>query len=481
MNFNRMVETQTLPQIIQGGMGFGISVPSLAQTVSVYGQLGTVTGVGLDILLARILQNGDPCGHYRRALAHFPFQQIAQEVLEAFYVEDGIPKGTKYKGKPVFTVSPSKLLISLTICANYAFVFLAKEGHDNPISINYMEKIGMPQMYATLGAMFARVDFITVGAGIPRQIPDLIDSIAEGRTLQYIVPFTSLDGTMKSYTMSFDPKKFFGDEIPLMKKPGFIPIVASNALATSFATKFEGRVFGLIIEEPTAGGHNAPPRTLITNADGKSELIYGEKDKVDYSKIATLGLPFWIGGSCASPEKLGWAISLGATGVQVGSIFALSEESGMDPEIRRKVRELGFKGELKVGADMRISPTNYPLELAELEGTIVDPAVLEKRARVCNQSALVSLFEKSDGSIGYRCAAEPVDKYTSKGGKIEDTVGRGCICNGLMVTAGLGNKGEFAVVTLGQDLGFLPRLMARANSSYGAKQAIDFLLGIVRR
>jgi NAD(P)H-dependent flavin oxidoreductase YrpB (nitropropane dioxygenase family) len=284
--------------------------------------------------------------------------------------------------------------------------------------------------------------------------------------------------SITSYTMTFNPEQFFGGKLPPLKRPGFIPVISSNLLASVFKKKLpEGSVYGFVVEEPTAGGHNAPPRKPILNARGEPEPIYGEKDVVDYSGIAKFGLPFWIGGSKASPEKLKWALSVGAKGIQAGSIFALCEESGMNPEIRKKIRELGISGKLRVRTDMRISPTGFPFKVAILDGTISEQSVYEARVRVCNQGALVSLYERGNGSIGYRCAGEPVDKFASKGGNAEDTVGRGCLCNGLLSVAGLGNEGEAPIVTLGDDVGFLSAVMADPSGSYSAKDAITYLLG----
>ena len=59
----------TVPVIIQGGMGVGVSNWRLANAVSSRGQLGVVSGTALDVVLARRLQDGDPGGHMRRALA----------------------------------------------------------------------------------------------------------------------------------------------------------------------------------------------------------------------------------------------------------------------------------------------------------------------------------------------------------------------------------------------------------------------------
>jgi len=470
-----MENPMTLPRIIQGGMGVNISGWLLARTVSMLGQQGTVSGVILEKIFSRLLQQGDPGGYLRRALSHFPFPHIAKKVLDAFYVEGGIPEGTPFRNAPVFTIKPSDLLISLTICSNYAFVWLAKEGHDNPVSINYLEKVALPHVYALTGAMLAGIDLITMGAGIPLQIPELIDNIAKGKTVSYRVPVIGENVT--GYTMSFNPKEFFGGELPSLRRPGFIPIIASNLLASIFMKRLpKGSVQGFVIEEPTAGGHNAPPRKPILDEKGKPKPIYGEKDIVNYPSIAKLGLPFWIGGSYASPEKLKWALEKGAAGIQAGSIFALCEESSMDPDIRRKIRQLGFEGKLSVRTDMLISPTGFPFKVAILDGTISEQDVYQNRVRICDQGALTALYEMPDGNIGYRCAGEPVDRFVSRGGDAEDTVGRGCLCNGLISTAGLGNPEEPPVVTLGDDISFLKKIMTSAESTYSAKDAIEFLL-----
>jgi nitronate monooxygenase len=465
----------SLPKIIQGGMGVNISSWHLARTVSFLGELGTLSGVALERLIPRILQRGDPGGHIRRALSHFPFPEIAQKIIDRYYVEGGIPKGVQFKAIPVFTVNPNYLLICLTVCSNFALVWLAKENNPNPISINYLEKIAMPHVYAIAGAIFAGVDYVTMGAGIPLQIPKLLEDITEGREASYRLPVIGKNIT--SFTMTFDLKKFFGNDLPPMKKPGFIPIIASNLLANIFIKKVGAEnIHGFVVEEWTAGGHNAPPRKLILNEFGYPEPIYGEKDIVNYSEIKSLGIPFWIGGSHASPEKLKWALSVGASGIQAGSIFALSEDSGMDSEIRREIRKQGFNGTLVVKTDMRISPTGFPFKVVDLEGTISKQETYLTRKRICNQSELVSPYERPDGKIGYRCASEPEKDYIRKGGDPADLAGRGCLCNGLITNAGLGDEEEPAVVTLGDDVNFLQFLMTNAEGSYSAAQAIKYLL-----
>jgi nitronate monooxygenase len=466
------------PKIIQGGMGVKISGWSLARAVSMSEQQGTVSGIALERITAIILQLGDPGGHIRRALSHFQFPDIAKKVLDAFS-----PKNTNGPYKisrtaPIFTIRPSELLIALTICANFAFVWLAKEGHNNPISINYLEKLAMPHVYAITGAMMAKVDYITMGAGIPLQIPEVINNISEGKTASYPVPIAGK--SLTSYTMEFNPKKFFGDDFPLLPRSGFIPIISSNPLANLLMAKTPtGSIHGFVVERPSAGGHNAPPRKKLFNENG--ELIYGKKDEVDYGQIADLGLPFWIGGSCASPDKLKWAQLLGAAGIQVGSIFALCDESDMGTNLKNQLKQAGFNGNLSVITDAKISPTGYPFKVARLAGTISETEIYNNRQRICDQGGLVSLYEKKDGTIGYRCGAEPVLNYLRKEGVADDTISRACLCNGLFATTGIQAKKTFEapIITLGEDLSFLRQLMKDANSTYSAKDAINYLLSDV--
>ena len=72
-------------------------------------------------------------------------------------------------------------LIDLTVAAAFAEVYLAKEGHDGAVGINLLEKIQLPNPATLYGAMLAGVDYVLMGAGIPREIPQLIRALAAGR------------------------------------------------------------------------------------------------------------------------------------------------------------------------------------------------------------------------------------------------------------------------------------------------------------
>lgn len=481
----------SLIEIIEGGMGVNISRPLLARIVSSFGKiqrcLGTISGTALERVMADILARGDPDGNIRRALSHFPFQEYAKMVIDAYFIPEGSTQ--KPRTVPVYSTNPSKLLIASIITANYAFVWLAKEGHSRAISINYLEKIALPHVYAVTGAMLAGVDVITMGAGLPFDMPPVVTALLENRELEYPIPVIEQDGGKGKYIVKFKPQEFFGTELPQMKRPAFLPIISSMLLAKLCLDPKripEGGVQGLVVEEATAGGHNASPRNKPPIFDEFGQPQYGPKDKIDYTKLAAelqkSGLPFWIGGSYASPEKLNWAIEQGAKGIQVGTAFAFCEESGMDPVIRTEARRLGFRGELVIRTDPIVSPTGFPFKVAQLAGTVSDRSVYESRCRICSQGALVVLYKKPDGSIGTRCPAEPVGNYIRKGGKEADTKGVGCICCGLLATAGLGSKSrpEPAIVTLGDDYSFLKYLMYDHSSSYRAESVIRYLLDVRR-
>ena len=70
-------------------MGVAVSSWRLARAVSLRGQLGVVSGTGIDTVVARRLQMGDPGGHLRAAFDAFPVPAIARRVWERHYIEGG--------------------------------------------------------------------------------------------------------------------------------------------------------------------------------------------------------------------------------------------------------------------------------------------------------------------------------------------------------------------------------------------------------
>lgn len=462
-----------LPSIIMGGMAVNISVPSLVNTVCQYKDCrGTVTGTGAYIVLARILQRGDPGGHYRRALESFPYPAVAQQVLHAYYVPNGIPTGKPYQQVRPVTLYPSPLTIALIVCANYALVWLAKEGHDHEVSINYLEKVQLLHLHSIYGAMLADVSYVTMGAGIPLQIPDVLDRFSLGQAAEYRVEVSG----GSPVTMRFDPGEYFGPPARQLRRPGFVPIVSSNLLADVLAQKLgRERIQEIVYEWSTAGGHNAPPRGRLT-LNALNEPVYGPRDRLDHQRLTDLGIPWYEAGSRASPQALARARAAGASGIQVGSIMALSNGSGMDPVIRQTIIRLAFRGELRIFTSASYSPTGYPLKVALLQGSVSDYGVYRGRPRICNKHGLRTPYRLEDGTIVYRCPAEGLEDWERKGGAHGDAVDARCLCNGLFSTGELGDDGEPPIVTLGDDLSFLKYLVSGEDGTYTPEQALDYLL-----
>src|SRR5471030_266283 len=217
----------TLPRIIQGGMGVGISGWRLAKAVSSLGQLGLVAGTALDRVMIRRLQRGDPGGHIRRALDHFPFPEMAARVWSAYYVDGGLPDGAAYTNPRMYDKAMARDIAEPCIVANFVEVWLAKEGHMNPVGINYLEKIQPPHLVSIYGAMLAGVDYVIMGAGIPMRIPGVLDALARHETATYPLTVTgALDSD--DTTITFTPREYMECDLPPLKRPAFLAVVASN-------------------------------------------------------------------------------------------------------------------------------------------------------------------------------------------------------------------------------------------------------------
>jgi nitronate monooxygenase len=469
-----------LPKIIQGGMGVAISNWRLARTVSRLGHLGVVSGTALDHVLARRLQDGDPGGHMRRAFDAFPFRAMAERVWNTYYIPGGKAPGAPYRRLPFHGRECPRPLAEVGIIGNFVEVFLAREGHANPVGINYLEKIQPPHLIAIYGAMLAGVGYVLMGAGIPLKIPGILDAYVDHRPATYplyVVGAQEGDDT----TMRFTPREFMEGDLPPLARPRFLPIIASNTLAVTMLKKANGRVDGFIVEGPTAGGHNAPPRGKLALSE-QGEPIYGERDRVNLAKMRELGLPFWLAGGFGAADVLQQALEAGAAGVQVGTAFAYCAESGLRDDYKQALLEKVARGEARVFTDPLASPSGFPFKVVQLEGTISESAVRLARPRVCDCGYLREAYRTPDGRIDFRCPSEPVAAYVAKGGKAEDTIGRTCICNGLVATAGApqtraqGKFVEAGIVTSGDDLTGLARFMRPGSTSYTAADVIRVLL-----
>jgi NAD(P)H-dependent flavin oxidoreductase YrpB (nitropropane dioxygenase family) len=185
-------------------------------------------------------------------------------------------------------------------------------------------------------------------------------------------------------------------------------------------------------------------------------------------------------------------LAAGACGVQVGSVFALAEESGMKAEYKAAILTA-----LKEGVDdaelvrtTLVSPTGFAFKVVQLEGTLAEPEVYANRRRVCDLGVLQQIGvgkpdEEGGRALFQRCAAGPVESYVSKRGLAKNTEERQCLCNGLLACVGLGQVkeqgGELveepAIVTLGNRLDDVRRLSRNGQFRYWAADAVADIIG----
>lgn len=470
---------EPLPTIIQGGMGIAVSGWRLARAVSTTGQLGVVSGTALDTVLARRLQDGDLGGHVRRALEHFPIPGVAERILKRYYVSGGKPEDKAYRASPIPTLRPSRHMQDMLVASNFVEVFLAKEGHDHPVGINFLEKIQLPTLPSIYGAMLAGVSWVLMGAGIPRTIPGILDQLAVGEPTEIQINVAGA-GRRDDVVTRFDPQAYAEGQKLELPRPRFAAIVSSATLATMLKRKSTGRVDGFVVEGFSAGGHNAPPRGKMKLTDD-GQPIYGERDIPDIEAIGALGLPFWLAGSCARPELVADTVRRGATGVQVGTVFAYCEESGLDPGLKKSVLAASRAGTARVFTDPVASPAGFPFKVVQIEDSLSEESVYQGRRRICDLGYLRHAYEKGDGTIGWRCPAEPEKDYLRKGGDTEDMKGRKCICNALMANISMGQLGrdgqpEGPLVTSGDDVADVARVLPEGADTYAAADVVEYLM-----
>jgi nitronate monooxygenase len=460
-------------------MGIGVSGYRLAQEVSKCGQLGVVAGTSLDAVITRRLQDGDLDGNVRHALESFPFKEMAKRIIDTYFIPGGKDPEEPYKPIVMSTIEGPMKSRELNLVANFVEVFLAREGHDGLIGINYLEKVTYPMFASIYGAMLAGVDFVIIGAGIPKDIPGALDAFVDHSPAMYPI---SVKGSGENKRLHFDPKDYMeGQKLGNLKRPYFLPIVASSSLAKMLIKRANGKIDGFVIEGMSAGGHNAPPRGAM-RLTTEGEPIYGDRDIADLEEIKKLGLPFWLAGSYGSREGLKRALTKGAAGVQVGTAFAFCKESGLMNELKEIVIKKTLSGELDILTSAKVSPTGFPFKVARLEGTLSEEAVYFARERVCDLGYLREAYYREDGSVGYRCPAESKESYINKGGDEGALDGKVCICNALLANIGMAQRKkngqlELPLITCGNDIASIKDFIQNGNMEYSAAHVIDILLG----
>ncbi|NIY09627.1 MAG: hypothetical protein GWN02_15660 [Gemmatimonadetes bacterium] len=128
------------------------------------------------------------------------------------------------------------------------------------------------------------------------------------------------------------------------------------------------------------------------------------------------------------------------------------------------------------------SPTGFPFKVVRAEGTLSEADPYQARQRVCDLGYLRTAYKRDDGRLGYRCPAEPVQTFVKKGGDVEETEGRKCLCNALFAAIGQGQvrkdgRTELPLITSGDEVNTIRKLTGEGDAGYSAADVIDYLLG----
>ena len=109
-------------------MGVGVSNWRLARRVAESGEFGVVSGTGIDTVVVRELQRGDPHGRLR-VLQDYPDQDVVAHLSERFYVPGGLASGEPFRLLPMHSFHGSTLSQRMLSAATYSEVALARQGH----------------------------------------------------------------------------------------------------------------------------------------------------------------------------------------------------------------------------------------------------------------------------------------------------------------------------------------------------------------
>ena len=216
--------------------------------------------------------------------------------------------------------------------------------------------------------------------------------------------------------MPLRPRRRHRRRRPPLTRPAFLAIVASTTLARRCCAR-QWRVDGFIVEGPTAGGHNAPPRGKMQLTD-TGRAVYGARDDVDIEmprpRPAVLA-----GRRLRLPE--GVRRCRGRSGRPGRHRLRAAATNRASPDYRRcspQVRD----GDVRGQTDPLASPTGFPFKVAELPGRSRRTR-LRARSRDLRPRLPARGLPPGRRQLGYRCAAEPVLAYVAKGGEVEDTAG----------------------------------------------------------
>ncbi len=264
-----------------------------------------------------------------------------------------------------------------------------KLGHGHPVGINIMVAVVRQYSHSVLGSMDGGVDVIISGAGLPLALPDIV----------------------KDHIRA--------DEVAL------VPIVSSGRALDLICRRWKrsGRLpDAVVVEGPMAGGHVAW-RTLKDAYDPKNRLENLVVEVIEEAKRWG-NIPIIAAGGIYTHDDIWKYLEVGCAGVQMGTRFLATHESGASETYKKKILEC--KKEDIILAEKNGSPCGMLFHVIK-DAPFYEEAVAQLRPPNCNKGYVLSRDLKCSSKTG------------------TETL---CICNGLLASVGL-NPAEKELYTIG--------------------------------
>lgn len=279
----------------------------------------------------------------------------------------------------------------------------AKEicGSHGAIGMNVMVAVINQYEDSVLGSMDGGVDVIVSGAGLPLALPEIVKS---------------------------HPRKDDVALVPILSSGRAVDVVLKRWLRSDRLPD------GIVVEGPLAGGHIAW-RTREEAKDPKNKLEVLIEEVLAVLNKWKLSIPVFAAGGVYSHADILKYLKMGCSGVQMGTRFLATFESGANEEYKKMV----------------VDSTEDDIELADRPGSPCGMLFRVLKKSPFYQEALERLRPPKCDK-GYllnkgNCPSKEENEKTF------------CICNGLLAATNC-NKNEKELYTVGHNAYMVDRLLS---------------------
>jgi len=274
-----------------------------------------------------------------------------------------------------------------------------RSGNRGAIAINCMVLVEKTYIPSVEGALEGGVDIIIAGAGLPMTLPEVVG------------------------------------HAPV----ALVPIVSSGRALELICRRWGryGRVpDAVVLEGPLAGGHLGFKAEDIEKPEFRLEAIFGPVKQVAEKNG---NFPVIVAGGIYTHDDIVRWVNAGADGVQIGTRFAATHESGASQEFKNAI--VAARAE-----DIEIakpgSPAGMPFRIIRTSPAYRQ-ALTRGRQLLCDKQYL--LHKNSEGRLS--CPAlEGYDSF--------------CICNGLLSAADCNDTADLPIFTVGVNAARVDRILS---------------------